>query len=134
MKYEIFLLLSSADYIKLEDLADTLFASRATISNDMKQVRKVIASYDLTLVSKPGSGVKIVGDEEKMRYALTALIASKNAPESYLESFFEWHKQKDKLQKLMTAVTDYFFCDQHSFHRRSASKFTFTYDDFSGTN
>ncbi len=34
---------------------------------------------------------------------------SKNAPESYLESFFEWHKQKDKLQKLMTAVTDYFF-------------------------
>lgn len=43
-----------------------------------------------------------------MRYALTALIASKNAPESYLESFFEWHKQKDKLQKLMTAVTDYF--------------------------
>lgn len=109
VKYEIFLLLSSADYIKLEDLADTLFASRATISNDMKQVRKVIASYDLTLVSKPGSGVKIVGDEEKMRYALTALIASKNAPESYLESFFEWHKQKDKLQKLMTAVTDYFF-------------------------
>ncbi|MBC8930157.1 HTH domain-containing protein, partial [Escherichia coli] len=55
VKYEIFLLLSSADYIKLEDLADTIFASRATISNDMKQVRKVIASYDLTLVSKPGS-------------------------------------------------------------------------------
>lgn len=109
VKYEIFMLLSSGDYIKLEDLADTIFASRATISNDMKQVRKVIAVYDLTLVSKPGSGVKIIGEEEKMRYALTALIASKNAPESYLETFFEWHKQKDKLQKLMTAVTDYFF-------------------------
>ncbi|EPR4685617.1 TPA: BglG family transcription antiterminator [Listeria innocua] len=109
VKYEIFLLLSSADYIKLEDLADTLFASRATISNDMKQVRTVIASYDLTLVSKPGSGVKIVGEEEKMRYTLTALIASKKAPESYLETFFEWHKQKEKLQKLMSAVTDYFF-------------------------
>lgn len=109
VKYEIFWLLSSADYIKLEDLADTIYASRATISNDMKQVRKVIASYDLTLVSKPGSGVKIVGEEEKMRYTLTALIASKKAPESYLETFFEWHKQKDKLQKLMSAVTDYFF-------------------------
>ncbi|CAC95658.1 TPA: BglG family transcription antiterminator [Listeria innocua] len=109
VKYEIFLLLSSADYIKLEDLADTLFASRATISNDMKQVRTVIASYDLTLVSKPGCGVKIVGEEEKMRYTLTALIASKKAPESYLETFFEWHKQKEKLQKLMSAVTDYFF-------------------------
>lgn len=109
VKYEIFLLLSSANYIKLEDLADTLFASRATISNDMKQVRTVIASYDLTLVSKPGCGVKIVGEEEKMRYTLTALIASKKAPESYLETFFEWHKQKEKLQKLMSAVTDYFF-------------------------
>lgn len=109
VKYEIFLLLSSADYIKLEDLADTLFASRATISNDMKQVRTVIASYDLKLVSKPGCGVKIVGEEEKMRYTLTALIASKKAPESYLETFFEWHKQKEKLQKLMSAVTDYFF-------------------------
>ncbi|EHW9791021.1 TPA: BglG family transcription antiterminator [Listeria innocua] len=115
VKYEIFLLLSSADYIKLEDLADTLFASRATISNDMKQVRTVIASYDLTLVSKPGSGVKIVGEEEKMRYTLTALIASKKAPESYLETFFEWHKQKEKLQKLMSAVTDYFFANNIRF-------------------
>ncbi len=88
------MLLSSGDYIKLEDLADTIFASRATISNDMKQVRKVIAVYDLTLVSKPGSGVKIIGEEEKMRYALTALIASKKRPGILLRNIFRMAQTK----------------------------------------
>ncbi|MBC1936362.1 BglG family transcription antiterminator [Listeria grandensis] len=109
VKYEIFKLLSSKDHLKLEELADLVFASRATVSNDMKQVRKVIASYDLQLVSKTGSGVKIVGDEEKIRYCLTALIASKQTVEPYLETFFDWREQKDQLKQLKEAVTAYFF-------------------------
>lgn len=36
VKYEIFMLLLSGDYIKLEDLVDMIFVSCVIILNDMK--------------------------------------------------------------------------------------------------
>lgn len=43
-------------------------------------------------VLKLGSGVKIIGEEEKMCYVLIVLIVFKNVLEFYLEIFFEWYK------------------------------------------
>ena len=50
--------LTSAFSIKLEDLADEWFVSRATLQNDMVEVRERFQRYQLTLETRPRHGMK----------------------------------------------------------------------------
>jgi transcriptional antiterminator len=48
--------LTSAFSIKLEDLADEWFVSRATLQSDMAEVRERFQRYQLTLETRPRHG------------------------------------------------------------------------------
>lgn len=118
VKYIIYLLLLENKYIKLEDLAAELYISRATISNDMKQVRSYLVKRDLTLISKTGKGLKIEGSEERIRYCLTELIASLEE-ENYLTPFFNWKNRQSDLEKLCTEVETFFIEKEITFTDKS---------------
>ncbi|KMK18594.1 transcription antiterminator BglG [Pluralibacter gergoviae] len=66
--------LTSAFSLKLEDLADEWFVSRATIQSDMAEVREYLARYQLTLETRPRHGVKLFGSETAIRACLTDLL------------------------------------------------------------
>lgn len=66
--------LTSAFSLKLEDLADEWFVSRATIQGDMAEVREYLARYQLTLETRPRHGVKLFGSEKAIRACLTDLL------------------------------------------------------------
>ncbi|BBQ85751.1 MULTISPECIES: BglG family transcription antiterminator [Enterobacteriaceae] len=66
--------LTSAFSIKLEDLADEWFVSRATLQNDMVDVRERLARYQLTLETRPRHGMKLFGSEVSIRACLTDLL------------------------------------------------------------
>ncbi|MDD7044702.1 MAG: PRD domain-containing protein [Peptoniphilaceae bacterium] len=66
--------LLSPSYIKIEELEDELYLSRATIQNDLKEVKKIFADYDIELVAKPNYGQIIKGKEDKIRKLITSLI------------------------------------------------------------
>jgi len=66
--------LTSAFSIKLEDLADVWFVSRATLQNDMVEVRERFARYQLTLETRPRHGMKLFGSEVSIRACLTDLL------------------------------------------------------------
>lgn len=70
IRYELFALLNSQDYIRMEDLADSLFISRATINNDLKILRQIMEKYSLQLEIKPAHGVRVHGTEKNIRYCL----------------------------------------------------------------
>ncbi|GAS80471.1 BglG family transcription antiterminator [Paenibacillus amylolyticus] len=70
IRYELFKLLGEPGHIKMEDLADQLYISRATMNNDLKIIRQILENYQLQLQIKPGHGVKVVGDEQRFRYCL----------------------------------------------------------------
>ncbi|WP_283657517.1 transcription antiterminator [Paenibacillus sp. RC343] len=70
IRYELFKLLNTGEYVKMEDLADELYISRATMNNDFKIIRRILDDYALTLRTKPGYGVKVVGEEKSIRYCL----------------------------------------------------------------
>lgn len=57
-------LLKQDGYIKLEDLADQLYVSRATLSNDLRQVRALFEKYQLSLVQKPNYGIRLESADE----------------------------------------------------------------------
>ncbi|CYV72541.1 BglG family transcription antiterminator [Streptococcus suis] len=61
-------LIFEEECILFDDLADQLFVSRSTLSHDFKHIRKQLASYGLTIESKPYKGVYVVGDERQRRH------------------------------------------------------------------
>lgn len=77
-------LLLAEEYFRLEDLADLLYVSRPTIQNDIREVRRILKNYGLTLENRPHYGVKIKGSETQLRYCMSDYIFSRTeiAPES----------------------------------------------------
>lgn len=72
--YLVVRFLTSAFSLKLEDLADEWFVSRATLQGDMVDVREWLARYHLTLETRPRHGMKLFGSEVSIRACLTDLL------------------------------------------------------------
>ena len=67
IKYILNVLLTSDDYISLDDLSETVFISKNTLNKYIKTIKDIITGYDLEYITKPSLGVKIIGSEEQIR-------------------------------------------------------------------
>ncbi|ACX86734.1 PTS modulated transcriptional regulator, MtlR family [Pectobacterium parmentieri WPP163] len=74
VQYLVVRFLTSAFSLKLEDLADEWFVSRATLQNDMAEVRERLSRYQLILETRPRHGMKLFGSEMSLRACLTDLL------------------------------------------------------------
>ena len=63
-------LLDSGTYVKSQDLADSMYVSRSTLSSDLHQLKKILEKYGLSLVSRPYYGLKIEGKETAIRQCI----------------------------------------------------------------
>ncbi|MCG1027101.1 BglG family transcription antiterminator [Virgibacillus halodenitrificans] len=90
-------LLLTSNYVKLDELAERLYVSKSTIQNDIKQVKKILLEYDLRLESRPNYGLKIVGDELKLRFCMAEYIFDREekSKEHLLEPLFSSITQVD---------------------------------------
>jgi len=88
-KYIILRLLKSNKVLTTQQLADDLFVSRMTISNDLKNVEKWLNKHRLSLVRKPNYGIEIKGNEENWRNAYADFIAtfSKRSEKRVVEEY-----------------------------------------------
>ncbi|RSL30739.1 transcription antiterminator [Salibacterium salarium] len=73
-KYLIKRLLLAQGYVKLDDLADELLISKSTIQNDIKTVKDILRTYDITLEKRPNYGLRMTGSELKMRFCMSEYI------------------------------------------------------------
>lgn len=80
--YLIKRLLLSEGYLKLDDLADELYVSRSTIQNTLKPVKEILNNYDIKLESRPNYGLKITGNELKLRFCMAEYIFDRNDEKS----------------------------------------------------
>ncbi|PWC09405.1 BglG family transcription antiterminator [Brenneria corticis] len=74
IRYLVVRLLTASFSLKLEDLAEAWFVSRATLQNDMAEVREWLGRYDLSIETRPRHGMKLFGDETAIRACLTDLL------------------------------------------------------------
>ena len=88
IKYILNVLLSSDDYISLDDLSETVFISKNTLNKYIKTIKEIITGYDLEYITKPSLGVKIIGSEEQIRKLYAEYILSSDFNE-YVTSFTE---------------------------------------------
>lgn len=74
IKYIALKFLFSENYIKLEELMEQMYISRSTIQNDMKETREILNKFNLDFITKPNYGMKIVGSENEIRNAISAIL------------------------------------------------------------
>ncbi|MGV3344753.1 BglG family transcription antiterminator [Enterobacteriaceae bacterium LUAb1] len=96
--------LTDAFALKLEDLADEWFVSRATLQSDMAEVREWFSRYHLTIETKPHYGMKLFGSEMSLRTCLTDLLwqIAQEDPEHPLLQMEGLHH--DRLMQLQPAI------------------------------
>ena len=72
------IIVNSADYITLADIADRLMVSRATVINDLKEIKKFIRQGNLEVISHANKGLRIDGLESDKRKFLFELGVSQS--------------------------------------------------------
>jgi lichenan operon transcriptional antiterminator len=78
INYLIKRLLLSDSYLKLDDLAEELYVSKSTLQNDLQHVKKQLARYNLYLETKPSYGMKVSGEELKIRFCIAEHVFNQN--------------------------------------------------------
>ena len=63
-------LLNADCHVKMEDLSEQMYISRWILSGNMKEVKRVLESYDLHLSCKPGHGILVEGAEFNRRLCM----------------------------------------------------------------
>lgn len=82
--YLIKKLLLTDGYVKLENIANELYISKSTIQNDLKDVKKILQKYGIGLKKSPNYGLKVEGEELKLRFCISECIYN------HRETEFEW--------------------------------------------
>ncbi len=93
-------LLSSNDYVKIEDLADDMFVSRATIDRLIPQIKEIASKYKLEVVSKPKFGIALQGEEINKRLCLGKYKVVNNIND------YNSEQQKDVVKEIWRIVSD----------------------------
>jgi len=71
------LLINSSEYITLSMIADNLYVSRATIINDLDDIKAYIRNGNLEVLSHPNKGLRVEGKESDKRLFLMGLVGLK---------------------------------------------------------
>lgn len=67
-------LLVTEEFVKLDDLAEELYVSKSTIQNDVRDVKRVLHKFDLRIEARPNYGIRIRGNELKLRYCMSEYL------------------------------------------------------------
>jgi lichenan operon transcriptional antiterminator len=70
----IYFLICTQGYCTIDTIADTLGVHRKTITNSLKEVKKICKKYDLMFESKKHYGIKILGEELNVRRLFSSVI------------------------------------------------------------
>ena len=65
-------ILSSKDFVKIDDIAYELFISRSAMKQEMLLATEFLASYHITLISKAGHGIQYQASEDNLRLCMLA--------------------------------------------------------------
>lgn len=96
-------LMTEADFLLIDDMADALQVSRGTVNKDIKLIKEHLLDYGVSLQGVPNKGIKIVGTEFNLR-----LIMLKYVFDYYSE---DYPLQPETLQ-LADKLANYYKLDQ----------------------
>lgn len=69
------ILVNSSEFTTLNEIAERLFVSRATVINDLDDIKAFIQKHNLEVISYPNKGLRVDGRESGKRRFLLALLS-----------------------------------------------------------
>lgn len=79
-------LLERNDFITIQELSDQLFVSKSTLQKSLNEVKELLTSYNLNIISKSWHGILVEGSEMNKRFCLSSvLITDHDESQSYLK-------------------------------------------------
>lgn len=115
IKQLLLLLLLSEQELSIDEMCNQIFVGRTTVLGYIRQLRLLLASYNLKITSKINIGYKVVGDESAIREVISDQLVEKNF-ESYISQFSKKESELFKdidLEELAGFVTEYFPPDKY---------------------
>lgn len=94
--YILNLLLFNKVGITIEHLSEQLYISRSTVSQDIATIKKIIAQYNLVIVSKQQHGIAIEGDERDKRHFIMDYFLGNN----FFHSINKYFQETPLLQQI----------------------------------
>lgn len=89
------------------DLEEELFISTSTLKKDFRNIDKVLKPYDLKISITKKDGVKIVGDEAKIRYCISEYIFNSKGYFGIEENqFYQSIFKEQEIEKLREILLD----------------------------
>lgn len=93
--------------IEFFDLEEELFISTSTLKKDFRNIDKVLKPYDLKTSITKKDGVKIVGDEAKIRYCISEYIFNSKGYFGIEENqFYQSIFKEQEIEKLREILLD----------------------------
>lgn len=93
--------------IEFFDLEEELFISTSTLKKDFRSIDKVLKDYDLKTSITKKDGVKIVGDEAKIRYCISEYIFNSKGYFGMEENqFYQSIFTEQEIEKLRVILLD----------------------------
>ncbi|WP_226037236.1 BglG family transcription antiterminator [Aquibacillus saliphilus] len=107
-KYLIKRLLLAEGYLKLDGLSDEMHISKSTIQNDLKNAKKILLTYGITLETRPNYGMKVKGSEVKLRFAMSEYVfnRSEKVASSLLNDQLSLLTKEENLNEIWTIIFD----------------------------
>lgn len=92
-------------FITLDSLADEMCVGRTTLVNDFQYVEKVLASYNLNLIKKQNTGMKLNGNELDIRLFILNQLYKNSRKDLSNSKYFKGIKKEEIInleEKLLT--------------------------------
>jgi lichenan operon transcriptional antiterminator len=72
IQYLLEYLFNSPSYVKLDELSDSLYISKRTLTADLKEVEQYINQFNIKVIRKPNYGIKLEGGEFDARLCIAS--------------------------------------------------------------
>lgn len=86
IRFLLGILLEGVDYTSYAELADRVYVGENTMQNYIRQIKEILAGYDLALMVKAGTGAKVLGREDAKRRCYMDRVIVRNM-QSYVKGF-----------------------------------------------
>lgn len=101
IQYLLDKLLKTDTYIKLDDIAESIYISPVQLRTDIKIIKKIIQPYNLTIENKYSSGLYMKGDESDIRNFINEYFFNKGQTDI---SYFDNDNYYDYIKEIIFEV------------------------------
>ena len=95
IQYLLEYLINSGSYVKLEKLSESLYISKRTLTEDLKEVEQFLKKFNIRVIRKPNYGIRLEGKEFDTRLCIASFSGKR---------FHKGNESMDEIAAIVSTV------------------------------